>query len=307
MDAAIPPTQETDSQADRPIAGHHSRVCRKPAGRRPKALNALPPVSDHLGALVRHCWPDFNRWLNDLPDPRLREMCRYSGAHLWWTVLLVFLTRGESRNAFDSCRHVGFMPEHVGRLCGQAWDKARLGEERTVTCTQNAVHHAGRVDPAQTGRILLCMVRRLMKMRVLDAGRLFGTWWRIAIDATLQQRSGRRGGRKWRMVLEARLIGPGGLDLPLMVEFLDVRNPARDKQDCELKGFDRLSRRLKAEFPRLPICLLLDGLYAVKAVFDRCKEFGWKISTCSRTTGMGWSTPFAHDHSRRKTFTSCCW
>lgn len=276
MDAAIPSTQETDSQADKPLAGYHSRICRKPAGRKPKALDDLPPVCDQLRELVRHCWPDFNRWLNDLPDPRLREMCRYSGAHLWWTVILVFLTRGESRNAFDGCRHVGFMPENVESLCGQAWDEARLGEERTVTCTQNAVHHAGRVDPAQTGRILPHMVRRLMEMRALDAGRLFGTWWRIAVDATLQQRNGRRGCKKWRMALEARLIGPCGLELPLMVEFLDVHNPVRDKLDCELNGFDRLSRRLKNEFPRLPICLLLDGLYAVKPVFDRCKEYGWK-------------------------------
>jgi len=62
-----------------------------------------------------------------------------------------------------------------------------------------------------------------------------------------------------------------------MVEFLDVHDPVRGKADCELRGFDRLTRRLRAEFPRLSICLLLDGLYAVEAVFDRCREYGWKF------------------------------
>ena len=59
------------------------------------------------------------------------------------------------------------------------------------------------------------------------------------------------------MVLEARLIGPCGTELPLMVEFLDVDDPVRDKKDCELKGFDRLSRRLREAFPRLPISIRL--------------------------------------------------
>ena len=101
----------------------------------------------------------------------------------------------------------------------------------------------------------------------------------IAMDGTLQQRTGKTGHKRYRMVLEARLIGPCGVELPLMAEFLDVHDPVRDKRDCELKGFDRLTRRLRAEFPRLSICLLLDGLYAVEAVFDRCKEYGWKFIT----------------------------
>jgi hypothetical protein len=224
-----------------------------------------------IRAVLRHCYPEFNDWLNTIFDPRRLSMCRYSGAHLWWAVILVFLIRGGSRNAFDALRNLGSLPENMQKLCAQLWDVLRLGEH-TVTCSQNTIHHAGRIDPSEVEPILLKMIRRLMRMRMLDAGRLFNTWWRIAIDGTLQQRSGGKG----RMVLEARLIGPWGIELPLMVEFLDMYDHARDKQDCELRGFDRLTRRLRQAFPRLSICLLLDGLYAVEAVFDRCKEYGWK-------------------------------
>ena len=230
-----------------------------------------------LLAASRHCWPELNRWLNEIADPRLAAMCRYPGAHMWWEVILIFLTRGGSRNAFDVHRNIGALPENIQRLCGQDWDESRLGEARTVTCSENTVHHANRVETSEVEPILLKMVRRLMDMRMLDAGRLFGCWWRIAMDGTLQQRTGGNGHKRYRMVLEARLIGPCGVELPLMVEFLDVHDPVRDKRDCELKGFDRLTRRLHAEFPRLSICLLLDGLYAVQAVFDRCKEYGWKF------------------------------
>lgn len=204
-------------------------------------------------------------------------MCRYSAAHLWWEIIMIFLSRGGSRNAFDQHRNAGAFPENMRRLCAQRWDEARLGPIRTVTCSENTVHHANRVSTAALEQIPLKMIRRLMSMRMLDAGRLFDSWWLIAMDGTLQQRTGAKRHKRWRMVLEARLIGPCGIELPLMAEFLDVDDPARDKRDCELKGFDRLTRRLRDQFPRLSICLLLDGLYAVEAVFDRCKEYGWKF------------------------------
>jgi hypothetical protein len=196
---------------------------------------------------------------------------------MWWGIIIIFLTRGGSRNAFDTDRNTGFFPENIDDICGQNWDEERLGIERTVTCSENTIHHADRINTSEVETIPLRMIRRLMDMRMLDSARLFGSWWKIAIDGTLQQRTGKKGDKHARMVLEARLIGPCGLELPLMVEFLDVHDPVRDKKDCELKGFDRLSRRLHAEFPRLSICLLLDGLYAVKPVFERCKEYGWKF------------------------------
>jgi hypothetical protein len=37
-----------------------------------------------------------------------------------------------------------------------------------------------------------------------------------------------------------------------------------------------LAERLKQRFPRLPICLLLDGLFAGGPTFTRCDQSGWK-------------------------------
>ncbi len=98
-----------------------------------------------LLGVTRHCWPELNQWLNDLPDPRVRDMCRYSGAHIWWEIIMTFLTRG-SRNAFDGDRNKGLLPENMQRICGQDWEAERLGQKRTVTCSENAIHHADRVE-----------------------------------------------------------------------------------------------------------------------------------------------------------------
>ena len=47
------------------------------------------------------------------------------------------------------------------------------------------------------------------------------------------------------------------------------------KQDCELKAFKRMAEKLKKAFPKLPIVLLMDSLYASKPVMDICKENEW--------------------------------
>ena len=137
------------------VTGNHPRIQRKPAGRKPKAINKVRPILDLLMSASKHCWPDLNLWLNNIDDPRFQPMCRYADAHIWWEIIMTFLTRGGSRNAFDTDRNTGFMPENIQRICGQKWDETRLGSERTVTCSENAVHHADRVSVSVVETILL--------------------------------------------------------------------------------------------------------------------------------------------------------
>jgi hypothetical protein len=192
---------------------------------------------------------------------------------------LTFLLRRGSRHAFDAERNRGQMPHNVLALCQQEWPEESLGPRRTVTCSDNARKHAARVPALCAAQIPLRMVRRLLQMRLLDEARLFGHWWLVSIDGTLQDR-GRDTPRqvaRYRYVVQATLAGPDGTNFPLMTEFRDVVDPVRDKEDCELNAFLRLIERLREAFPRLPICLLLDGLYPVRAVFDRLAAYRWRF------------------------------
>jgi hypothetical protein len=67
--------------------------------------------------------------------------------------------------------------------------------------------------------------------------------------------------------------------IPLLSEFLeyDKGDVDNNKQDCELRAFHRLAERIKKYFPRLPIILLLDGLYANGPVMERCREYDWQF------------------------------
>lgn len=78
-------------------------------------------------------------------------------------------------------------------------------------------------------------------------------------------------------VLEAVLVFKNGLRFPFMSEFLDYEEykTAEGKQDSETKAFKRLTERIKRAFPKLPITLLLDGLYPNGPVFEICKKYNW--------------------------------
>lgn len=219
-----------------------------------------------------------------MPDPRRQDLCTYSARHLWWQILLTFLVREGSRNAFDGERNSGQWPENMLRLCAQEWDVARLGARRTITCSENAKRHASHVAVSAVAELTLLMVRRLMQMRLLDGARLFNRWWLVAIDGTLQDRGRdtQAGEARYRYVVEAKLVGPQGTMYALFTEFMDMRDPHREKEDCELNAFRRLAKRLHAEFPRLALCLLLDGLYPVECVFDLCATHGWMFIATHR-------------------------
>lgn len=235
--------------------------------------------------VVRRSFPGLNGWLGDLPDPRSQEMCLYLAAHIWWHVLATYLFRTGSRNAFDEFRNSHAAPWNMGLLCGQTAQDPRFAGHPTVTCSDNAKRHASRVDPDQVRQIPLRMIKALLKRRMFDGCRLFDHWYTVIVDGTVQEkcRQGFRGDGKsssgqgrYRYVLQAVILGPQGNVFPFLHEFVDMHNPVTEKEDCELKAFLRLSRRLKELFPRLPLCWVGDALYACEPVLRVCREYGWR-------------------------------
>jgi hypothetical protein len=78
-------------------------------------------------------------------------------------------------------------------------------------------------------------------------------------------------------VLEANLVFPNGMSIPLMSEFSNYAEGDTEtkKQDCEQKAFKRLAKRLKKEFSHLPVMILLDGLYPNGPIVELCRKYRW--------------------------------
>ena len=78
-------------------------------------------------------------------------------------------------------------------------------------------------------------------------------------------------------ILEAKLITANGFSISIASEWIE--NPEGDfkKQDCELKACKRLAQKLKTNFSRLFICLVVDGLYPSEPFFELCQEKEWEF------------------------------
>lgn len=47
------------------------------------------------------------------------------------------------------------------------------------------------------------------------------------------------------------------------------------KQDCEIRAFQRLAKQIKKKFPRLPMIILADSLYASEPFMNTCRKNRW--------------------------------
>ena len=88
-------------------------------------------------------------------------------------------------------------------------------------------------------------------------------------------------------ILEAKIVFGDKLIVSIGSEFIENNgedtarqkkmSEAEIKQDCETKAFQRLASKIKKKYPRLPITLLADSLYASETVMDICRDNTWEF------------------------------
>lgn len=77
-------------------------------------------------------------------------------------------------------------------------------------------------------------------------------------------------------MLEAKLVAPNGFCISLASVWLENnREGQHDKQDCGLAAFKRLAEKLKELYPRLPVLIVADALYANAPVMEICRACLW--------------------------------
>ena len=160
-----------------------------------------------------------------------------------------------------------------------------------------------RLDPMELEEIKQDLVYHLIRRRSFEDAR-YKKKWLVIVDGTqlycgqkklnehCLERCCNKGTDKevtlyHRDVLEAKIFFGEKLVASIGSEFIknngedrkrqENMNAEEIKQDCETKAFTRLAKRIKKRFPRLPILLLADSLYASKPVMDLCREYKWEF------------------------------
>ena len=228
---------------------------------------------------MHHFFGGFPLLFSNVADPRNANKITYPLSSLAFAGVMMFLCRLEAR------RQIGLLLRN-----GPSVEKfqALFGVE-TFPHGDTLDDAFSKLDPDQGQEVVSSMTETLIRKKVLYAYRLLDTYFVVAIDGTGTLTFSERhcpycltrthNGKTlyYHNVLEAKLVTANGFALSLMTEFIENIHENPTKQDCELKAFYRLAERLKKRFPRLPIFLSMDGLFAGGPTFDLCRRYAWRF------------------------------
>lgn len=178
---------------------------------------------------IRHFFPNFNDWLKQFPDNRFKPFIIYDKVFLLWWGIGLYLFQLGSRRQLD------FELDARGTKVLHNLNRLAQTDQETRPVHKTLHHYLGRCGgdaaAAAVAGLRTHMLRRLMRMKALDAGRLQGRLL-IAADATghvafnqphcsrcLIQRHEHHT-VYLHQVLEIKLLGPGGMALPMASDIM---------------------------------------------------------------------------------------
>lgn len=216
--------------------------------------------------------------IQGLKDPRKRK--EYTLAELVIGGVMLFVFKEGSRNAFDNDRK-----EKVFRKNYQRAFKLRLP-------STDATEDLFRLfDSRELETLKSLLIKELVSRKVFHKFRFMGKRYFISVDGTgvstyksdycgeCTSKTSKNGVTTYfHNVLEAKLVTSNDMSVSVATEWIqNEKGKEYDKQDCELKAFKRLAGKLKKMYPRLPLVILADGLYANQTFFKICKDNGWEF------------------------------
>jgi len=238
--------------------------------------------------IKKHFFKELFVQLKNVKDIRQAGKVIYTPDILLFTIIMKnccsITTMNEMKNEFNTNNSV----ENIAKAMGYE-ELEELPHYDTIN------NFLKRLENYQLEKIRKYMIKELLKKRSFEHYRYNDKYWIIAIDATGMFSFNKRHCEHclkrtfknketgeierveyYHNVLEAKLV-IGDMVFSIETEFIENEHEDIEKQDCELKAFSRLAKRLKKEYPKLPICILGDSLYACDRTFEICKEIGGNI------------------------------
>ena len=235
--------------------------------------------------VCRHFFPDLPKWFNSISDPRCQPYVTYSQAVLLTMCIMKnvsgTVTMRGMNTAFNedaAIANLGFMAEEK--------ELSEMPDWQTVN------NYLEKIDNKEIENIRRKMIFILLRSKHFDRYK-FMKCWKIILDGTgiayFKERhcehdlvtkktdpgTGKTTLMYYHKVLEAKIVLAPNVVLSIDTEFIENEDENVSKQDCELKAAERMMVRIKKAYPRLPICILGDGLYATMPFMKMCRENGW--------------------------------
>ncbi len=252
------------------------------------------PIMECNKVRQKHC-PNLFQDFADTKDPRNLSYADYSNGELLGTVFYKGIAGIESMQSMTYEFNKEKVVKNLYRFMGKK-EKTYLPHAVTIN------EYLERMEPEELQKAQQKQVYGLLRSKVFYDAR-FMKKWLVIVDGTQTYSGGRKlndgclerhynkGTEEETVnyhcgVLEAKIVLGESLVVSIASEFIENNgedaerqkhmNEEEKKQDCETKAFKRLAGKLKKAFPRLPIILLADSLYASEPVMDICRDNGWE-------------------------------
>jgi hypothetical protein len=232
-----------------------------------------------LISTAKHFFGPFSCLFSGVTDPRNPLQITYPLPGLAFSGILMFLCHLKAR------RQIGLLLRN-----GPSASKFHsIFDVETCPHGDTLNDTFTKLDTQQVQETVTGMTETLIRQKVLYPYRILDIYFAVAVDGTgvlvYKERhcahclTKTHDGKTlyYHNVLEAKLVTPNGFAFSLMTEFIENPGEYPTKQDCELKAFYRLAAKLKKRFPRLPILLTMDGLFAGGPTLRLCRRYGWKF------------------------------
>ena len=239
--------------------------------------------------LMHHFFKELPQWLNEMEDPRNPSYITYTQTDLAMMGLMKNLCAVKSMRSMEEVFNEQQCIDTLRLLSGDN----KLTE---MPHADTLNYYLRKLSPECLADVRKKMVKSLIRKKSFYRSRLLEEYWRVIIDGTglfcFRERhcenclvttitrvvDGKevKEKRYFHKVLEAKLVLSPGITISLDTEFIENENEGVSKNDCELNAAKRLLERLRKDYPRLPICIQGDALYAAGPVMEICRSKGWK-------------------------------
>lgn len=232
-----------------------------------------------------HYFPDLIEDIKKIMDERNQSYVTYEIEVIIFVMILKNICSIESMQEMNEAFNEDTCVKNIYRVLGLE-EKDYLPHYVTIN------ECLSRLNNQELEKVRKKMIYGIIRKRSFEYGKFLGEKWLVIVDATqlfcfkerhcehCLTKTINRGTLEektvyYHQVLEAKLVLGDDMIISLATEFIENPRANASKQDCELTSFKRLAETLKREYPRLPICLLADSLYASESVFEICRKSKW--------------------------------
>lgn len=245
--------------------------------------------------VTNHFFHSLREWILEMNDPRNQSYTTYTQADLGYLAILKNICGQYTMREMEENFNKDTCIETLRFLSGNQKLK-----EMPHYDTLN--YYLERLSPECLSDLRKKMVTSLIRGKQFNRGRLQGKYWRVILDGTglfyfkekhcenclcttRKTEDGKTTKLYYHKVLEGKIVLSDAVIISLGTEFIENEEEDVTKQDCEINAAKRLLRKIKKEYPRLPICIQGDALYAAEPFMELCREkYHWEYIFTQKDT-----------------------